>query len=358
MRSYATFAFLAALSLLVSACAHPNSQTPTINSAAAAIERQEQLKLATRQALEDGNRLTRIGLRLETAATAFCSKKLRSAIGVAYLNSEAQSEATQAILAIYPNAVPGSAYLTYVDPELPAGRAGLMAGDIIASVNGAPVTAGTIESELGKYHNGDEINIHASRGGREMDVRLRPVEICGYPFHLEQNQIINAAADGKSVHVNTGLMRFARSDEELATVLGHELAHNFRGHIDAKENNALGGIILGAVLDGLALAVGVNTGGAFSKAGGNAGTLAYSVDFEREADYVGLYVVARAGYTIENAPNLWRRMAVENPNSITMVVTHPATPERFLGLVATIKEIRAKQATHQPLVPNEKRSST
>ena len=48
-------------------------------------------------------------------------------------------------------------------------------------------------------------------------------------------------------------------------------------------------------------------------------------DFEREADYVGFYIMALDGWPIDSAPDLWRRMAAESPGSITFASSHPTT---------------------------------
>ena len=58
---------------------------------------------------------------------------------------------------------------------------------------------------------------------------------------------------------------------------------------------------VGLVFDILAAVAGVNTGGDFMRIGAEAGAGAFSQDFEAEADYVGVYLMARGGYdTIEH----------------------------------------------------------
>ena len=61
--------------------------------------------------------------------------------------------------------------------------------------------------------------------------------------------------------------------------------------------------------------------------------------------------MARAGFKIEVAPQLWRRMAALIPRS-SKASTHPAPPERIAAMEQTVAEIRAKQAAGQPLVPD------
>ena len=110
---------------------------------------------------------------------------------------------------------------------------------------------------------------------------------------------------------------------------------------------------LGSILDIAAqIFLKIPTQGLFGSLGGNA----YSQDFEAEADYVGLYILAQAGGNIEEAPQFWRRMATLSPGAIqsSHMSTHPATPERFVALEETVKEIRAKQRAGLPLTPNLK----
>lgn len=77
-----------------------------------------------------------------------------------------------------------------------------------------------------------------------------------------------------------------------------------------------------------------------------------SVDFEREADYIGVYFAERAGYDTSNAIELWRNMAVEfSGSAIEKRNTHPATAERFVYLQKTHDEIKAKRQNNQPLIP-------
>ncbi len=158
---------------------------------------------------------------------------------------------------------------------------------------------------------------------------------------------INAFADGKRVVMGPTMMEFAKDDTQVAFVLSHELAHNIMKHPDAGMKNTMGGLILGSVIDA---AVG-GTDGTFGKLGAQAGRLQYSPDFETEADYTGLYILARAGYPIEKAPEFWRAMSQYDPQGIYARSTHPTNAERFVVMRKTINEIRSKQQLGMPLVP-------
>jgi predicted Zn-dependent protease len=82
--------------------------------------------------------------------------------------------------------------------------------------------------------------------------------------------------------------------------------------------------------------------------------MAYSVNFEREADYVGAYYAARAGYDISGAEDVWRAIALEDPEGIRKMTTHPTSPVRFLQMRKVAEEIADKKSRNQPLEPELK----
>ena len=79
------------------------------------------------------------------------------------------------------------------------------------------------------------------------------------------------------------------------------------------------------------------------------GAIAFSQDFEREADYVGLNILAASGRPTSAAPGFWRRMAQENPGSITFATSHPTTAERYVRLDQWGREIDKQLTAGQPL---------
>jgi len=166
--------------------------------------------------------------------------------------------------------------------------------------------------------------INIKRGGTKQAVEVTADEICRYNLRLRSSIAINAFADGRNITVTSGMMNFAASDDELAMIVGHELAHNSMGHI----RKILGNRILS----------------------GNA--TRFTRDFESEADYVGLYYQVRAGYSPDKVENFWRRLSAVNPKSVARAKSHPTFPDRFLRLAAARDEIKTKQAADAPLLPN------
>lgn len=182
---------------------------------------------------------------------------------------------------------------------------------------------------------------------------IRNPRDCDFKIILDPSEKgLNAHADGQNIVINPAMVEFAKSDTHLAFVLAHESAHHFMNHVGAQQKNSMVGLLLGTVADAAAASQGYNTQGALGKVGQSQSILRYSSSFEAEADYVGLYVLARAGYPIEDAPNFWRMMSQAQPDAIYVAQTHPTNPSRSIAMEKTVAEIRNKERLHQPLVPN------
>lgn len=165
----------------------------------------------------------------------------------------------------------------------------------------------------------------------------------------------NAYADGDKVVIGRKLFEYIEKDEQLAFIIAHEFSHNIMKHLDDAQQNIMGGAILGAVLDAaVSGAAGSSTGGSFSKLGAQMARLSYSADYEYEADYIGLYIMKRAGYDISEAAKVWRLMSAVNPDSIYTSTTHPTSPERFVLMNRTVQEIKTKQRHSQEIMPDFK----
>jgi beta-barrel assembly-enhancing protease len=355
MRAY----LILAVTLLLTACAAPQTRSPEVTSVAAEIEAKKQRELVVQGLVEAERRLYRVGYPLITHGAPLCGDKVSPSIGIVFWNNHRfQKDWQEALTSQY--GVTDLIRVVYVAPGSPGDKAGVRAGDVPLSLDGWPVPVGNDApeqlgkrlQELGKENRAIEVVVQ--REGRDHRFSVVPEPACDVALVLDNKDAKNAYADGRRIVVYRGLMDFFKSDEEAALVIAHELAHNAMGHIDAKKQNALVGGVLGFVLDVAAAAGGVDTQGSFTKMGMNAGAGTYSVDFEKEADYVGLYLMAAAGYEIDGAADFWRRMAVQDPRAIQLRSTHPTTPERFVGIEKAVAEIKNKIEKGLPLEPEIK----
>ncbi len=169
---------------------------------------------------------------------------------------------------------------------------------------------------------------------------------CDYKLVWSDEDTPNAYADGESVYMFNGLVKYMENEAQVAQVLAHEAGHNIADHPSKGTRNTVAGALAGAVLGGLLgaavdsdlAAQGVAVGAAV---GGTAGRLSYSKEYEREADYVGAYITARAGYDLGEARGIYRQLGALSGGVRTTSIfdSHPASPDRLAGFDAAAQEI-------------------
>ena len=326
------------------------TQVGSVTREQVAAEQVKQQQLALQAQLDRQRRLDDVAAPLLRAATPLCGGAVAYRAGIAAAN-----------LATFADEYAGAAFalgftdtlqITSVARSSPAEAAGLRSGDRVLAVNGQPLQTGRGASEelVKRLSRADSrVSLTVRRDGTVNTNYINREPACDYGMVVVIGDQLNAFADGKRIYVYTRMLEFAASDDELATVVSHEIAHNAMHHIDAQKSNALVGALLGAVLDVAALRGGVNTGGAYSRQFAELGSMVFSQDFEREADYVGLNILAASGRSLDASANFWRRMAQEHPSSIGYATTHPTTAERFVRLDQAQREIASKLATGEPL---------
>jgi membrane-associated protease RseP (regulator of RpoE activity) len=328
-------------------CAPTLKDVPKVSKEAIEAERLKQRKIALFTYFERKERLNNVWYNLIIGASPFCKKNPRPIYGFEVHDKSMYKEEDIKLLKekFFLDEKPT---VWYVHPESPAYKAGLKINDKILKINGKDVK--NAREVLDIIRESKSLELLIERNGELIVLNIEPLNGCDYDVYLVFHESINAwAAPPNRIFVTTGLMRFIQSDKELALILGHELSHHVLGHITKK----MGNMILGSIIDILiAVTTGVNTQGTFQQLGG----IVYSKEFEKEADYLGTYIAARGGYDVSDAAEIWRRMAAEFPSAIseTFLATHPSSPERFLLIEETVKEIREKTLKGEPLFPSQK----
>jgi membrane-associated protease RseP (regulator of RpoE activity) len=229
-----------------------------------------------------------------------------------------------------------------VVPGSAAARAGLQVGDGVVSLSGKafPLKGSRKKASYERVQEFEEfliaslaagpVAVEFLRGGMRHSAVLEPEPGCISRVQLVPSEKLNAAADGTYAQLTTGIVNFARGDDEIALVVAHEMAHNILGHrVRLNEQKISRGLLKS--LDG------------------SAGKIRKT---EVEADYLALYLLARAGFDIGVAPGFWQRYG---PNALFEIFsegTHPGRATRVSATRRTIEEIRMKQRQGAPLVPN------
>lgn len=335
---------------MVGGCVAPQSRIARADEAMIQAEAQAQREVAVQTIVERRARLQNLAFPIWKANADLCGEDTRVTSGTVVETASQYAEGDLAATFRGYLKLGDRVSVTHVIPSSPADGL-LRPGDVLLGIGGVQIGSGAVglsdlQRAVSTMRPGLPASFRIERDGAPQDLSVVPVKVCSYAVHYQPGSEINAYADGSAVYVTAGMMRFVENDEELAVVLGHELAHNALGHIDAQQVNA--GV--GLIFDILAAGAGVNTQGAFTKAG----RASYSQDFESEADYVGVYYLARAQTPISRAAMFWRRMAAENPGSIpgSYQATHPSTAQRFSQLEKAVQEINAKSLSGTSLLPN------
>lgn len=226
----------------------------------------------------------------------------------------------------------------------PAARAGLQAGDLILSVNGQTLRRGTAATES---YEGLEANIAVldaslargpvqltvRRNGVERTVPLRPVLACAYATQVEVTGTLRGRSDGRHVFISDGMANLAADDDQLAFVLGHELAHAVLEHRTRDDVTGVRGVSNWAISMRRGL----------------------SLSAEADADRMGLFLAARSGFDpgaalqfldLYEEADGGARYAQVNAGG----VYEPASVRR-LALEPVLADIAARRAANRALIP-------
>jgi hypothetical protein len=327
---------LAALFLLTGALSACGSNVPVADAGLEIAAPAEQRLIA----LTDlDQRVARVGYRLSEANAELCPAVRNSAGWLLHAASQYSPELRPYAAARFglDGDLPG---LLAVPDGSAADLAGLRRDDLLISVNGADLTRGAqrraaawegVEANIQTLDQalaGGPIDLVFRRDGADQSVRLTPHRACGYDVQLDPSDELNARADGKRLFITTAMAGFTATDDELAVVLGHELAHHVLGHRGWHEAERHGR--QGRTLPVLAGA-----------AGGP----------EQQADRVGLYLGARAGFDTSIAPAFWRRFGNFNWRVRYPQWRHPSAEARARALEGVQTEINALKAANRPLLP-------
>ncbi len=218
----------------------------------------------------------------------------------------------------------------------PAAQAGLLAGDVLLSVDNKPFPSPgaaaaepddrkrrrsmeAAEAQLEEQLRSGAAKLQVDRDGRVILVDLRPVMGCPARGRLARSGQPNAFADGRWAIMTTKLLGFIRNDDELAVAMAHELAHNILGHPGELE---------GVVPKGILRNIGKNAARVHKT--------------EEEADRLGIKLLWAAGYDVSAAVPFWRRLYAKYDPIPTpkLFRTHPSLAARERLINQTIAELR------------------
>ncbi len=212
------------------------------------------------------------------------------------------------------------------------------------------IALGLSESE--KIKESSKLSTDKAEVARVRRIGERIAAVSGRPdykweFNVIESDTLNAfCLPGGKVYFYTGLLKLTENDDQIATVMGHEIAHALARHgaerMSMQMVSSAGAQILAAALEippqyqalyqqayGLGTQVGV--------------LLPYSRTHEHEADQIGVYLMWKAGYDPNQAVRFWEKMkaASGGKKPPEFLSTHPSDQSRIDAIKAFIKSLPA-----------------
>ncbi len=187
---------------------------------------------------------------------------------------------------------------------------------------GSEINQELIKSGQAKIYRNAEINRYVNQIGQRLAKTSQRPNI-PYTFQVVDDKNINAFATmGGYVYVNTGLMKRAENEAELASVIGHEIGHIVGRHaIEQMRERAIAQGVLSAA--GLERSQAVQIGVELALSRPN------SRGDELEADRFGLDNMRKSGYAPSAMVSFMKKLLQRSNGTPTFLSTHPATSERI-----------------------------
>jgi hypothetical protein len=220
---------------------------------------------------------------LRLANTELCGNEIVPYLGV-ILEVVAQRRPTPVDRAMRLRGIGVNPTVVSVIADSPAAQAGLRPNDVIRSFNGRRVISYLDFLDRLKADRRRAPRLEIKRAGERYEVALLYRPACTPPAIFSPHGALSTWRYLSQVVVTRGLMDFVRSDDELAILIAHQMAHQIIGERRVKR------------------------------------------DVEVRADRLSLELALRAGYDVRRAVEIWERLAVERP---WMITTHPKLEKRL-----------------------------
>jgi predicted Zn-dependent protease len=170
-----------------------------------------------------------------------------------------------------------------------------------------------------------------------------------WEYNLVDDKAVNAwCMPGGKIVVYTGILPIAKNETGLAAIIGHEVAHALANH--GQQRMSAGMIQQGVAVAGNIIIEDEKSRNAFNQyygIGSQVGVmLPFSRSHETEADKIGLYIMAIAGYNPEEAAELWKRMSAGSNGQAPpeLLSTHPSNDSRIANLKALATKAKEEAA--------------
>lgn len=173
-----------------------------------------------------------------------------------------------------------------------------------------------------------------------------------WEFNLVRDNQLNAfCMPGGKIVVYEGIMNIISSDDELAVVLGHEVAHAVAKHSNERmsQQKALeyGSAILGAITQNSSQNTQTIASQVFGLGANYGVMLPFSRKHETEADNIGLVLMTMAGYNPDCSLTFWQKMSANSSNSkAEFLSTHPSDATRIANIQQQLPKVKEEYRSY------------
>lgn len=166
-----------------------------------------------------------------------------------------------------------------------------------------------------------------------------------WEFNLVNDNQVNAfCMPGGKIVVYEGLMNLVASEDELAVVVGHEVAHAVAKHSNERMSQQMlteyGAQILSAAVSEKSAAIQSMAAQVYGLGAQYGLTLPFSRKHELEADYMGLILMTIAGYNPDVAIGFWQKMSADGQQVPEFMSTHPSDAKRIREIEKELPKIK------------------
>jgi predicted Zn-dependent protease len=161
---------------------------------------------------------------------------------------------------------------------------------------------------------------------------------------IGSSQINAFCMPGGKIAFYTGILdKLQLSDDEVAMVMGHEVAHALREHARERMGKSAvtnGVARIGGVLASAFLGIDPHLTDGLARGGANLLTLEFGREDESEADLVGMELAARAGFDPRSGVTLWQKMSAANKGAPPQwLSTHPSGSTRIADIEKNLPKV-------------------
>ena len=298
--------------LIIGSCSKSNKVEISSIEKLEKKERVLQKNILIKEMLKSSNRLQNIGWSILSKNADLCKKKSNYSFGITYVDIlDLPKEDHVLYKSLFNKNIKPEFFKKYnigsfpviasVAKGSPAYAALLKKDDIILKINNkVPINFRILLNK--SISNSPLLELQILRKNKILDIKLKGKKICNYNIQALPSGFPNAFADGKKIFITIAAIKLARTDDELAFLIGHELAHNIYDFNSKETSEAFTLVINYKDRPKIRELKNLFVWSSQRK--------------EIRADVESVHLAYRGGYNLENINDYWRRLSVFNPELI------------------------------------------